>query len=315
MAKDQANIIFAGTPEFACPALKHLLHSGYRVSAVYTQPDRPAGRGRQLQASAVKKLALEAQLPVYQPEKLKNNIQAIDELRSLKPDLMVVAAYGLILPPEVLAIPKYGCVNIHASLLPRWRGAAPIQRAIQAGDDQTGVGIMAMAAGLDTGDVYLSRCLPIEPQDTAASLHDKLATLGATTLIEALPGILSGELIPVPQDESHATYAEKLTKAEAKIEWSLPASVIDRNVRAFYPWPIAYTNWHDGKNIRILSGYALEHTTDATAGTIIKANAEGLVVATGAGQYVITYLQPEGRKAMKVQDYLNAHDVTNKWFV
>ena len=224
-----ARIVFAGTPEFAVPSLNALVEGGRRVVAVYTQPDRPAGRGRQLAESPVKRAALAFGLPVVQPDTLREPA-AQDALRAARPDLVVVVAYGLLLPPGVLAIPTLGCVNVHASLLPRWRGAAPIQRAILAGDEQTGVAIMRMEKGLDTGPVYLAKVTPVAARETAGSLHDRLCALGANALMEALPGILSGALQPNRQDDGQATYAGKLSKEEARIDWAAPAASIDRQL-------------------------------------------------------------------------------------
>ncbi len=248
-------VVFMGTPEFSVPAREQLLLDQHQVVAVYTQPDRPAGRGRKLTPSPIKHLALEHGIPVEQPERLKPpEVQA--RLRAYAPDVMVVAAYGLILPRAVLEIPKHGCLNIHASLLPRWRGAAPIQRAILAGDAETGVTLMQMAAGLDTGDMLLKAVTPIGPGDTAQELHDRLAEQGAQLLLDCLEDLQAGRLRPEPQDEALATYAEKLSKAEAELDWFLSAAVLDRQVRAFNPWPGCYTRWRE-KQLKIIEALPL----------------------------------------------------------
>lgn len=298
-------ILFAGTPEFAVPSLKALIETGHQVIGVYTQPDRPAGRGRQLQMSPVKALALAHGLPVYQPESFKRDPEAVAQIQSLAPDLMVVAAYGLLLPRAVLEAPRLGCINVHASLLPRWRGAAPIQRAILAGDAQTGVSIMHMEEGLDTGPVYHRVATPIAPDETGQSLHDRLAVLGAQALIETLPRIAEGSLVPEPQDESQATYAAKLSKEEARIDWTAPAQFIERQVRAFNPWPVAYTLLEDSP-IRLWGAVAEDLPATAAPGTVLQADRSGIRVATGAGVLRITELQPAGKRPMSAADYLNA---------
>jgi methionyl-tRNA formyltransferase len=309
-------LIFAGTPDFAVPCLSALLDAGHEVIGVYTQPDRPAGRGRKLQMSPVKALALDRGLDVYQPESLKRDPEAVEQLRALGPDLMVVVAYGLLLPVSVLEAPRLGCVNVHASLLPRWRGAAPIQRAILAGDGETGVCIMRMEAGLDTGPVYHRVATPIDPHETGGTLHDRLAELGARALIEALPGIAEGSLTPEPQDDALATYAHKLTKDEAAIDWSAPAIAIERQVRAFDPWPIAQTTL-EGITLRIWSAEAeFEGGAKGSAapGTVVQADRAGLRVATSSGRLRVTRLQPAGKKPMSAVDYLNARQLDGARF-
>jgi methionyl-tRNA formyltransferase len=299
-------ILFAGTPEFSVPPLVALLGSGHAVVGVYTQPDRPAGRGRQLAASPVKALALAHGVPVHQPTSFKS----ADEVRALEEqgaDLMVVVAYGLLLPQRVLDAPRLGCVNIHASLLPRWRGAAPIQRAVLAGDPETGITIMQMEAGLDTGPMLLVRRQPIAPDETGGSLHDKLSVLGAEALMAALPGIEAGTLAPQRQDDALATYARKLQKGEALIDWAAPALAIERQVRAFNPWPVAETRL-DGETLRIWRAQAIDGPGGA-AGTVVATSRDGIDVATGDGRLRVLELQPPGRRVMSARDYLNSRDL------
>lgn len=299
-------IIFAGTPDFSVPSLEALLAAGQEVVAVYTQPDRPAGRGRKLTPSPVKAAALAQGLPVFQPPTLRDE-GAVADLRALAADLMVVVAYGLLLPQAVLDAPRLGCVNVHASLLPRWRGAAPIQRALLAGDGESGVTIMRMAAGLDTGPLYLLRPLAIAPRETGGSLSDKLATLGAQALVEALPGIADGSLIPVPQDDDLANYAHKLSKAEAEVDWSRPAVEIDRLIRAFDPWPVAQTSL-EGVSLRLWGSELTDLIPPPAAlpGQVLAAGKGGIEVATGAGVLRLTRLQPPGKRPMSAAEFLNA---------
>ena len=299
------SLIFAGTPDFSVPALEALIASRHRVLAVYTQPDRPAGRGQQVTMSAVKQCALRHQLPIEQPPTLKD-AAAVERLAQWSADLMIVVAYGLLLPKAVLEIPRLGCVNIHASLLPRWRGAAPIQRAIQAGDKETGVTIMQMDVGLDTGPMLLERVTPVGPRETAATLHDRLATLGAEAIVEAIDAIAAATATPRAQPQDGATYASKIRKEEASIDWTLPAIEIDRLVRAFNPWPIAETRWN-GQQLRVWEASPLGIQTSAAPGTVIATSAAGIDVATGDGVLQLTRVQAAGRKAMPAADFLKAN--------
>ena len=300
-------IVFAGTPEFAVPSLRAAAQRN-EVVAVYTQPDRPAGRGRGLQPSPVKREAIARGIPVLQPESLKSELSR-DALRALKPDLVVVVAYGLLLPQKILEIPAQGCWNVHASLLPRWRGAAPIQRAIEAGDSETGVCLMQMEKGLDTGPVLLSQRLAIGDNETGGQLHDRLAALGAQTLADGL-GLLRAGMRPVakPQPATGATYAHKLDKAEAKLDWSQPAEVLARKVRAFNPWPMAEAVLA-GERVRIHGAVALPLAHRAAPGSVLLAGREGIDIACGDGALRIRVLQREGGKAITAADYLNARSL------
>ncbi|TGE76412.1 methionyl-tRNA formyltransferase [Pseudoalteromonas sp. KS88] len=294
-------IIFAGTPDFAARHLQALIDSEHHVVGVYSQPDRPAGRGKKLKASEVKELALANDLPVFQPASLKND-DALSELSSLNADIMIVVAYGLLLPKAILEAPRLGCLNVHGSILPRWRGAAPIQRAIWAGDDETGVTIMQMDEGLDTGDMlHISRC-PIDATETSASLYTKLAELGPTALVETIAKLANGEITPQVQDDTLANYAKKLSKDEANIDWSMDALQIERNIRAFNPWPVCFTQM--GENtVKIYQADVVEQ--QGTPGTILNSDKHDIVVACGTHALKITQLQPQGKKPMAVTDFLN----------
>jgi methionyl-tRNA formyltransferase len=296
-------IVFAGTPDFAVPSLRAAAQRN-EVVAVYTQPDRPAGRGRGLTPSPVKREALERGIEVVQPENFKS-AAAREALAAYKPDLLVVVAYGLILPQAVLDIPTQGCWNVHASLLPRWRGAAPIQRAIQANDARTGVCLMQMEKGLDTGPVLLSQALDIGNEETGGQLHDRLAALGAQVLADGL-GLLRAGIrpIPQPQPEDGVTYAHKLDKAEARLDWSRPALELANKVRAFNPWPMAEAQVA-GERLRLHSAVALPVSHDAAPGTLLAAGRDGLDVACGEGVLRIRVLQRDGGKAITAADYLN----------
>jgi len=305
-------IIFAGTPDFAATALATLLSAGHSIIAVYTQPDRPAGRGRKLKSGPVKALALEHKIPIEQPVNFKEP-DSIDTLTNYNPDLMIVAAYGLLLPIKVLEAPTYGCLNIHASLLPRWRGAAPIQRAILAGDPQTGITIMQMNEGLDTGDMLLKLTTPIEVHDTGGSLHDRLADLGGEAILMVLNKLKADLLQPEKQDEKHVNYAKKLHKAEAWIDWTQTATEIDRHIRAFNPWPTCQSHLAD-KIIRIHEAHIIDPNnpnstapTENNVGEILVYSKQGIDVQCGQGQLRLIKCQLPGSRAMHVADLHNGH--------
>lgn len=295
-------IVFAGTPEFAAQHLQALLDAGREIVAVYTQPDRPAGRGQKLAPSPVKQLALQHGIAVYQPQTLRDPA-AQTELAALTPDLMVVVAYGLILPQVVLDTPRLGCINSHASLLPRWRGAAPIQRAIEAGDASSGVTVMQMEAGLDTGPMLLKVTTTITAEDTGGSLHDRLATLGSQAVVEAVPKLAAGELRGEVQDDSLATYAHKLNKDEARLDWSRPAVELERLVRAFNPWPICHSTLN-GEALKVHAAQLGEG--QGAPGSVLAADKSGLTVACGEGALRLTRLQLPGGKPLSFADLYNS---------
>jgi len=305
---DSLNIIFAGTPDFAARHLDALLSSSHKVVAVFTQPDRPAGRGNKLTASPVKQLAEQHNIPVFQPKSLRpeENQQLVAQLHA---DVMVVVAYGLILPAAVLAMPRLGCINVHGSLLPKWRGAAPIQRSLWAGDTQTGVTIMQMDPGLDTGDMLHKLACPIDASDTSASLYQKLAELGPQGMLDTLEQLANGTANPEVQDETLVSYAEKLSKEEAKLDWSLSAAQLERCIRAFNPWPVSYFTVED-QPVKVWKASVLPHVAKQP-GEIIQADKNGIQIATTDGVLNIEELQPAGKKAMKAQDLLNSR---REWF-
>ncbi len=302
-------IVFAGTPDFAARHLAALIDTPHEIVAVYTQPDRPAGRGKKLTASPVKALAEQHQLPVYQPETLRSD-EAQATLNALNADLMIVVAYGLLLPKAILDTPRLGCINVHGSILPRWRGAAPIQRAIWAGDNETGVTIMQMDEGLDTGDMLSIATLPIDQNETSATLYERLAELGPCALINCVNDIASGRAIAQKQDDEHASYAKKLSKDEAKINWQDSAIHIERCIRAFNPWPVSYFSL-GGHNIKVWQAAVEMAPCDQLAGTILSADKQGIRVATGDGVLCLSQLQLPGKKAMSAADILNSRQ---EWF-
>lgn len=306
---DSLRIIFAGTPDFAARHLDALLSSGHQIVGVFTQPDRPAGRGNKLTPSPVKVLAEQHQLPVFQPKSLRpeENQHLVADLNA---DVMVVVAYGLILPKAVLDMPRLGCINVHGSLLPRWRGAAPIQRSLWAGDNETGVTIMQMDVGLDTGDMMYKIACPIEADDTSASLYDKLAQLGPQGMLTTLQQMAEGSAKREVQDESLVTYAEKLSKEEARLDWSLSAVQLERCIRAFNPWPVSYFTIDD-QPVKVWQATVLEQNANAEPGTIVHADKRGIQVATAEGILNLTQLQPAGKKPMSAQDLLNSR---REWF-
>lgn len=296
-------LVFAGTPEFSVPALDALVGAGHEIVAVYTQPDRPSGRGQKLTASPVAQRAVELGIPVLKPARLRGNEAALAELRALRPECMVVVAYGLILPQDVLDIPSRGCLNIHASLLPRWRGAAPIQRAVLTGDAYTGVTIMRMDAGLDTGPMLLMESIPLSPSTTAGEVHDVLSALGARLIVQALDGLRRGALIEQPQPAEGATYAPKLSKDEAKLDWSLSAEEIVRRIHGYNPVPGAWCEWN-GERIKLLRAVAESGDVVSAPGTALAADAGGVRIQSGSGVVRLLELQrPGGRPASAMSAY------------
>jgi methionyl-tRNA formyltransferase len=293
--------------------LRAIVATGAAVPLVLTQPDRPAGRGRRLTASPIKQLAAELGLPLKQPATLREAGSLLDVAE--RPDLMVVVAYGLLLPRQWLDWPRLGCINLHASLLPRWRGAAPIQRAVLAGDAATGVSVMQMDAGLDTGAVHLIRSTAIGPHETAGALHDRLAALAADTLVAALPPLLAGTSLPVPQRHELATTAPKIAKSEALLDWREPAVQLERRVRAFNPWPVAEARLSDGRRLRVFEATVAPDAPAASPGTIVAATRAGIDVATGAGALSLRRIQPPSGRAMDVAAYLAAHSLAGAAFV
>ncbi|RVU31717.1 methionyl-tRNA formyltransferase [Neptunomonas marina] len=305
MSNQPLNIIFAGTPDFAAATLAALVNTEHNIIAAYTQPDRPAGRGKKLKASPVKELAQQHDIPVYQPKSLRSS-EAQAELAALNADLMIVVAYGLILPKEVLEAPRFGCMNVHASILPRWRGAAPIHRSLLAGDTETGVTIMQMDEGLDTGDMLHTVTTPISTTETSGQLHDRLAAIGAQAMLTTLAQLCNGKLAPEKQDDSLATYAHKLEKQEGNIDWSQPAEQVDRQIRGLSPWPIAFTQLGDA-TLRIHGSTPSTHSSEAPAGTITELEKDAIVVACGDGRCIgLTRLQLPGGKVLAARDLLNS---------
>ncbi|VEJ53185.1 methionyl-tRNA formyltransferase [Pragia fontium] len=303
-------IIFAGTPDFAARHLDALLSSHHHIVGVFTQPDRPAGRGNKLTSGPVKQLAEQHNIPVFQPKSLRpeENQQLV---KALNADVMVVVAYGLILPLAVLNMPKLGCINVHGSLLPKWRGAAPIQRSLWAGDSETGITIMQMDEGLDTGDMLYKLTCPILAEDTSATLYDKLAQLGPQALLNTLEQLAAGTIQAEKQDDTLANYADKLSKEEAKLDWSLSAEQLERCIRAFNPWPVSYFVVDD-QPVKVWAAEVLNTPHQVQPGTIIDAGKSGIQIATAQGILNITQLQPAGKKAMSAQDLLNSR---REWFL
>ncbi len=307
-------IVYAGAPEFAVAPLEALHQAGYHIVAAYTQPDRPAGRGREARPTPVKQAAQALGIPVMQPQKL-SSVEDQQALADLQPDLMVVTAYGLLLPKVVLDIPRLGCINIHASLLPRWRGAAPIQRAILAGDKTTGITIMQMDEGLDTGDMLMRRECEIRDDDTGSSLHDRLMQMGADTLLACLPDLLAGNIQPQKQDDALACYARKLSKQEAELDWTQSAVQLERCVRAYNAWPVAFTHYRKKDKVETLRVWRAQVITEQAGtvpGTVLACSKHGIDVACGEGVLRLQQVQPAGKRQMPASDFANAHDITGQ---
>lgn len=303
MATAPLKIIFAGTPDFAAQHLSYLVEQGHDVIACYSQPDRPAGRGKKLQPSAVKQVALEHNIPVLQPVNFKS-AESVEELEALNADIMVVVAYGLLLPKVVLDAPKYGCINVHGSILPKWRGAAPIQRAVLSGDAETGVTIMQMDEGLDTGDMLLIETCAIEANDTSGSIYEKLANIGPQALVKALAQIADNTQQQQVQDNNLATYAKKLTKQEAAINWHLTAEEIERQIRGYQPWPVSHCTMAE-QVVKVWQAQVVDERSGEMPGHIVKADKNGIQVATATNDLLITQLQPPGKKAMDATSFIN----------
>ncbi len=300
-------IVYMGTPDFAVPALEALISAGHEILAVVTQPDRPKGRGKELAVSPVKECALSHGLKILQPEKIKTK-EAVDELKTFDADIYVVAAFGQILSEEILNIPKYGCVNIHASLLPKYRGAAPIQQAILEGDSETGITIMQMNVGMDTGDILATKVIPITEDDTAGTMFDKLSVLGGELITETLPKLEAGEITPVPQDEELSSKCGKITKEMGHINWNMSAVKIRNLVQAMDPWPSSFTRI-GGKTLKIWSAKAWNEIKKGAPGTVCEVTKESFLVNTGSGQLEVFEVQLEGKKRMKVKDFLLGYDI------
>lgn len=301
-------VVFMGTPDFAVPSLRALAENEeVQVVGVVTQPDRPKGRKKELTPPPVKVEAEKLHIPVYQPEKLRAE-ESVREVLALKPDLIVTAAYGQILPESILSAPRFGCINVHASLLPKYRGGAPIHRSIINGEKETGVTIMYMVKALDAGDMIIKRAIPITDQDHAGSMHDKLSRLGAELLEEILPALLRGEAEAIPQNHDEATYAPNLTREDERIDWSRPAEELACQVRGLHPWPVAFTTWR-GKTFKIWWAQSLDTEVRESPGTVLRVDEEGIAVATGKGTLLLTEVQPAGKKRMSVEEFVRGRQM------
>lgn len=296
-----------GTPDFAVPSLTSLIEDNYHVAAVVTQPDRPKGRKKVITPPPVKVVAEKYGIPVFQPEKLRDP-ENVQKVLSYQPDLIVTAAYGQILPESLLKVPKYGCINVHASLLPKYRGGAPIHKAIIEGETETGVTIMYMVKALDAGDMIAQRAIPITEVDHVGTMHDKLSQVGAELLIDTLPSLLKGEITPIPQDETQVTYAPNIRREDEKIDWSRSAKQIANQVRGLHPWPVAFTTWR-GQPFKIWWANVSEEFADTSPGTVKRVDKEGIVVSTSEGCLILTDIQPAGKKRMSVEEFLRGHQM------